>query len=104
MKPKESAGGGLRMLRKDEVPNMSGFFFYPADTEGLKVLTLEERYELLTNRGNYLCGSYSIKNMSEFELGDVLCNLDNGRIPTHCLPDAKIPQYGDVPFNFVDPN
>ena len=88
------------MKRKGACSNMSGFFFYPADIEGLEELTLQERYLLLTNQGNCHCASQEVQSMTDSQRIDIECTLDNSRLPTHRIPGTKNPTYGSVPFNF----
>ena len=83
----------------NELSNLTGFFYYPSDKEGLIELSEEERAKLMCNQGNYLVTGFA--GLTESERCDLRCNLDNARIPTHRHPDAVIPEYGDVPFDLV---
>ena len=73
------------------------FFFCPVDTTGLEKLTEDQRIELLENQGNYMVALHKSDPMLR---GDLICACENGRIPTHRKVGAKIPAYGDVPFDF----
>lgn len=75
----------------------ANFFFCPVDTTGLEKLTEDQRIELLENQGNYMVG---LQKSDPMLRGDLICACENGRIPTHRKLGAKIPAYGNVPFDF----
>ncbi|MNF62687.1 hypothetical protein D3C81_848940 [compost metagenome] len=83
----------------NELLRMPGFFYYPADKEGLELLTMEQRTEIMANQGNYIMVGMQIPHESTPQFVDLRCNLDNGRIPTHRRPDTSIPTFGNVPFD-----
>lgn len=83
----------------NELSKLPGFFYYPAQQEGLERLTMEQRVELMANQGNYIMLGMLIPHESTDAFCDLTCTLDNGRIPTHKRPDAVTPAFGDVPFD-----
>jgi hypothetical protein len=87
------------MSTNNELSNMPGFFFCPADAAGLIKLSEEERATLMCRQGNYMVTGFT--GLSEGDRCDLLCALDNARIPTHRHPEATIPKYGDVPFDLI---
>lgn len=72
------------------------FFFCPVDSSGLEKLTEDQRIDLLQNQGNYDAGLQKADPMLR---GDLLSACENACIPTHRIPNAMIPEYGDVPFD-----
>lgn len=84
-------------MAQNESKTLPGFFYCPSDVTGLEELTYAQRCELLTNQGNYMIPLW--QNDPGMRM-DVQCSLDNGRVPTHKLPDAVIPTYGAVPIEF----
>ena len=91
----------VKEMRKtnNELEALPGFFFYPFKKEGLVELSLYERLEVFSNQGNYNALLTYSPSLSEAQKTDLICILDNSRIPTHKKPDAIVPDYGDVPFD-----
>jgi hypothetical protein len=83
----------------NELSRLPGFFYYPSQSEGLVLMTMEQRVEIMANQGNYTMVGMQIPHESTGEFIDLKCLLDNGRIPTHKRADAVTPGYGSVPFD-----
>lgn len=82
----------------NELAKLPGFFFCPTDTTDLVELTVQERMEIMgSGQGNYMV--HVVDMSSDFHRADLLCALDNNRIPTHRRTDITMPGFGAVPIN-----
>ena len=63
--------------------NLPGFYFCPQKTDGLVTLAMEERVLIAQRRGFYALQIPSPVITTMAEMTDLLCLLDNARIPTH---------------------
>lgn len=77
-------------------PEKPGFFFCPRDTTGLVELTLEERIDIIAGQGNYMAAMTNRRD--ENQMTDLMCVLDNSRIPTHRTPGSEISGYHSAPM------
>lgn len=84
----------------NELAALPGFFFCPSDDKGLLELTLKERQCMLANQGNYT--ALLVNTADPMAKTDLLCTLDNSRIPTHRKPDAVFPGTNMVPINLTE--
>lgn len=66
-----------------EVIAMPGYYYYPADTRGLKELELHERVEILRKVTGNIMYVIPDKVLQPGEWGDLQCALANKLIPTH---------------------
>jgi len=82
----------------NELDALPGFFYYPKDAEGLEILSIEERKQLLHNQGlNQVVDHLDVNDPKQFT--DLFNALDNRRIPTHRRPGTPFLGYGEVPVD-----